>query len=156
MMREKVPMLDQTMTKEQFLDLMVNAFQSVVFGTVDENGDPHTNVADLELKDGNKLIFATSYKKAFYNRLKAHPRISITALKGEETMDSVGMILDGTVKEEDNGYLDQIFAKHPEMQSISQNKNEHRNMLRTFAIYPEYGSVYDLRQQPIFQKAFRF
>lgn len=155
-MRKKVPMLDKQMTADQFLDLLVNAFQSVVFGTVDSNGNPHTNVADLELKDGNKLIFATSYKKAFYNRLKAHPRISLTALKGDETMNSVGMILDGTVKEEDKGYLAKIFAVHPEMKSISQNKNEHRQMLRTFAITPLYGSVYDLRQQPIFQKAFDF
>lgn len=153
-MREKVPMLDNTLSTDEFLSLIVNSFQSVVFGTVDKNGDPHTNVADIELKEGNKLIFSTTYQKAFYQRLKYHPRISITALKGDETLDSVGFTLDGIAKEVDTKYLDRIFVVRPEMKQISANYSERRSILRPFAITPLRGSVYDLRQQPIFQKAF--
>lgn len=155
-MRKEVPMLDNSLTKDEFLNLIVESFQSVVFGTVDKNGDPHTNVADIEIKDGNKLIFSTTYQKAFYNRLKNHPRISITALKGEETLSSVGFTLDGIAEEIDQRYLDEIFAKRPEMQQISANHSERRSLLRPFAITPLVGSIYDLRQQPIFQKGLEF
>ncbi len=155
-MRKEVPQLDNSLTNDEFLQLIVDSFQSVVFGTVDQNGDPHTNVADIEVRDGDWLIFSTTYQKAFYNRLKNHPRISITALKGNETLDSVGFTLDGVAEEVDEKYLDKIFAARPEMQQISANHSERRSILRPFAITPLVGSIYDLRQQPIFQKGFKF
>ena len=68
-MRKPVPMLDRHLSGDEFLKLIVDSFQSVVFGTVDQNGDPHTNVADIEVLDGNRLIFATTYQKPFYQRL---------------------------------------------------------------------------------------
>ncbi|WP_242368222.1 pyridoxamine 5'-phosphate oxidase family protein [Lactobacillus intestinalis] len=142
-MRKAVPKLDDSLTNDQFLNLIVESFQSVLFGTVNKIGNPITNVADIEVKDANRLIFATAYQKAFYDRLKNHPRISITALKGNETLDSVGFTLNGDVHEVDDKYLDEIFAKRPEI-------------LRPFAITPINGSIYDLRQQPIFQKQFKF
>lgn len=155
-MRKEVPQLDNTLSNDQFLQLILDCFQSVVFGTVDENGNPHTNVADIEIKDGGQLIFATTYQKAFYSRLKNHPHVSITALKGDETLNSVGLTLDGEAHETDRKYLDQIFATHPEMNQISANHSERRSLLRPFALMPFVGSIYDLRQQPIFQKAFKF
>lgn len=155
-MRKEVPQLDNNLTKEEFLALIVDSFQSVVFGTVDQSGNPHTNVADIELLRDGKLIFATTYQKAFYQRLMNHFRISITALKGTETLDSVGFTIDGDVEEIDQRYLDEIFANHPEMNQISANHSERKSILRTFAITPVVGSIYDLRQQPIFQRAFKF
>lgn len=155
-MRKAVPKLDDGLTNDQFLNLIVESFQSVVFGTVDKAGDPITNVADIEVKDGNQLIFTTTYQKAFYDILKNHPRISITALKGDETLDSVGFTLNGDVHEVDDKYLDKIFAKRPEMKQISANYSERREILRSFAITPINGSIYDLRQQPIFQKQVKF
>ena len=74
-MRKPVPMLDSHLSGDEFLKLIVDSFQSVVFGTVDQNGDPHTNVADIEVLDGNRLIFATTYQKPFYQRLKASPHL---------------------------------------------------------------------------------
>lgn len=155
-MRKEVPMLNDKLSKDQFLQIIVASFQSVVFDTVDKNGDPHTNVADIELKDNDRLIFSITYQKAFYDRLKNHPRISITAFRGNETLDSVGFTLDGIAKEVDEKYLDKIFALHPEMKKISANHSERRSILRSFAITPLAGSIYDLRQQPIFQKGFKF
>lgn len=155
-MRKEVPTLSNNLTKDEFLDLIVNSFQSVVFGTVDENGDPFTNVADIELKVEDKLLFSTTYQKAFYQRLKNHPRISITALKGNETLDSIGFTLNGIAKETDIKYLDEIFAQHPEMKQISANHSERKEILRVFAITPISASIYDLRQQPIFQKVYKF
>ena len=155
-MRKPIPQLDDSLTKDEFLKLIVESFQSVVFGTIDQHGDPITNVADIEIKVKNKLIFATTNQKTFYNRLKNHSRISITALRGEETLDSVGFTLRGDVREIENKYLDEIFAKRPEMKQISSNYGERREILRPFAITPINGSIYDLRQQPIFQKNLSF
>ncbi|WP_296112623.1 pyridoxamine 5'-phosphate oxidase family protein [uncultured Limosilactobacillus sp.] len=155
-MRPAVPMLNDQLTADEFLQMIVTNFQSVVFGTVDVYGDPFTNVADLELCIDQQLIFATTYQKAFYQRLKGHPSLSVTALRGEETLESVGFTLNGLVKEVNRDYLDQIFALHPEMEQISANQSERRELLRPFAITPLNGSVYDLRQQPIFQKRFDF
>lgn len=103
-MRKLIPQLDDSLTKDEFLKLIVEGFQSVVFGTIDQYGDPITNVADIEIKEKNKLI----------------------------------------------------FAKRPEMKQISSNYSERREILRLFAITPIVGSIYDLRQQPIFQKKFKF
>lgn len=156
-MRQEVPKLDNSLSNDEFLSLIVNSFQSVVFGTVDRLGNPHTNVADIEIKEKNKLFFSTTYQKAFYHRLQNHPRISITALKGKETMDSVGFTLDGIAKEVDLAYLNKIFAARPEMQRIAgENYSERKSILRPFAITPLIGSIYDLRQSPIFQKEFDF
>ncbi|GFZ27479.1 pyridoxamine 5'-phosphate oxidase family protein [Lactobacillus corticis] len=156
-MRKAVPFLDEQTSNEDFLRLFADSFQSVVFATVDRQGNPITNVADIELAEQGRLYFATTYEKPFYHRLKEHPRISITALKGEETMDSVGVSLVGEVEEADLAVLDRIFASHPEMATISgENHSERRELLRPFAIKPISGSVYDLRQHPIFQKSFKF
>lgn len=155
-MRKSVPMLTNSLTSDQFLSLFVDSFQSVIFGTVDDHGHPHTNVADIELKDGKQLIFATSYQKPFYQRLMNNKQVSITALRGNETLDSVGITLDGEVQPVSSSSIEQIFAHHPEMQQISSNFTERKALLRAFAIIPREGSVYDLRQNPIFQKHFTF
>lgn len=156
-MRKEVPKLTNHITNEDFLRLITDSFQSVVFGTVDQDGNPLTNVADIELYDNGQLIFATTFEKPFYQRLKNHPQISITALRGEETMSSVGITLTGIAKEVDRAYLDRIFSARPEMARISgENFSERRAILRPFAITPLRGSVYDLRQSPIFQKSFNF
>lgn len=41
-MRQHVPELDRNLSNDEFLDLIVDCFHSVIFGTVDQNGDPHT------------------------------------------------------------------------------------------------------------------
>lgn len=154
-MRKAVPMLDNSLTTAEFLDLIPSAFQSVVFGTI-ANSRPYTNVADIELCLDGKLYFATTYQKSFYQRLHAQPYVSITALKGEETMSSVGFTLNGTFKEVNLSYLDKIYDQHPEMLEINKTDSERRELLRPFEIAPTDGFVYDLRQTPIFQKAFTF
>ena len=63
-------------------------------------GHPRSNAADIELVDKqNRLIFSTIVNGAFYNRLKKHPFISITGLKGTETMNSVAVTVNGKVEE---------------------------------------------------------
>lgn len=156
-MRSTIPMFSHPLSNQEFLQLIPDAFQSVIFGTVDAAGNPRTNVADIELLEKGQLIFATTYQKPFYQRLNDHPQVSITALRGDETLSSVGFSLVGTAHELGKQYLDQIFEKHAEMKQISGNNyTERRSLLRTFAIQPLFGSIYDLRQNPIFQQRLTF
>lgn len=150
-MRKEIPMLDDTLTKEEVLNIIVESFQTVIFATVDNNDIPHSNAADIELNDQNKLIFSTYKGGAFYRRLKYQPTISFTGLKGTETLNSVAITVNGKVEELDVDYLAEIYVVHPEMGSVS-----NKDTLRPFAITPTEISVYDLRRQPVFQKKFKF
>lgn len=46
-MRQHVPSLDNNLTNDDFLDLIVACFHSVIFGTVDQNGEPHTQALSI-------------------------------------------------------------------------------------------------------------
>lgn len=60
-MRQHVPELDRNLSNDEFLDLIVDCFHSVIFGTVDQNGDPHTNIIDIDFNEDGRLIFARSH-----------------------------------------------------------------------------------------------
>lgn len=81
-MRPAVPMLNDQLTADEFLQMIATNFQSVIFGTVDANGDPFTNVADIELCVDGQLIFATTYQKAFYQRLKITQEFRLRLCEG--------------------------------------------------------------------------
>lgn len=66
-MRKEVPKLTNHITNEDFLRLITDSFQSVVFGTVDQDGNPLTNVADIELYDNGQLILPPLSKSHFTN-----------------------------------------------------------------------------------------
>ena len=59
-MRQHVPNLDTNLTNNDFLDLIVSCFHSAIFGTVDQNGEPHTNIVDIDFNEDGRLIFAAS------------------------------------------------------------------------------------------------
>lgn len=98
-MRQHVPKLTDDISNNKFLDLIVDCFHSAIFGTVDETGESHTNVIDIDFNENGRLIFATTNQKSFYRNLKRHNHVSITALRGRETLTSVGFTLQGYVDE---------------------------------------------------------
>ena len=53
-MRQHVPSLDTNLTNNDFLDLSVACFHSAIFGTVDQNGEPHTNIVDLDFNEDGR------------------------------------------------------------------------------------------------------
>ena len=53
-MRQHVPNLDTNLTNNDFLDLIVSCFLSAIFGTVDQNGEPHTNIVDLDFNEDGR------------------------------------------------------------------------------------------------------
>ena len=56
--------------------------------------------------------------------MKRHNHVSITALRGRETLTSVGFTLQGYVDEISPSYLNKIFEIKPEMHHIYANKTE--------------------------------
>ena len=155
-MRQYVPSLDTNLTNNDFLDLTVACFHSTIFGTVDQNGEPHTNIVDLDFNEDGCLIFATTNKKNFYRNIKGNNRVCLTALRGRETLSSVGFTLKGYVDEISPSYLKKILEIKPECGRIYANKTEDLDTLSVFALTPVLGSVYDLREGRVFQKQFDF
>lgn len=76
------------MRAEKYLQLLQQDIHSVIFAATDEQNLPVTCVIDIMLADKNGLYFLTAKGKSFYDRLKVHPFISLTGLKGDDTMHS--------------------------------------------------------------------
>ena len=139
-MRQHVPSLDTNLTNNDFLDLTVAYFHSAIFGTVDQNGEPHTNIVDLDFNEDGRLIFATTNKKNFYRNMKGNNRVCLTALRGRETLSSVGFTLKGYVDEISPSYLKKILEIKLEMHRIYANRTEDLDTLSAFALTPVLGS----------------
>ena len=69
------------MSAEKYLQILQKDIQSVIFATTDEKNFPVTCVIDVMLADSYGLYFLTAKGKAFYDRLKRQPVISLTGLK---------------------------------------------------------------------------
>ena len=69
-MRQHVPKLTDDISNNEFLDLIVDCFNSAIFGIVDENGELHTNVIDIDFNKNERLIFATTNQKSFYRKFE--------------------------------------------------------------------------------------
>ena len=74
------------MSAEKYLQMIQRDIHSVVFATTDEKHFPVTCVIDIMLSDKDGLYFLTAIGKAFYKRLKNQPIVSITGMKGTDTL----------------------------------------------------------------------
>src|SRR5699024_1432947 len=133
-MRQHVPELDRNLSNDEFLDLIVDCFHSVIFGTVDQNGDPHTNIIDIDFNEDGRLIFATTNQKSFYRHIKGHNKVSITALRGRETLTSISFTLEGYVDEVSPKYLKRIYKIKTQIHHITANKYNEIYSLQYFAL----------------------
>ncbi|MBS5450427.1 MAG: 4Fe-4S binding protein [Coriobacteriia bacterium] len=143
------------MSAEKYLQILQKDIQSVIFATTDEKNFPVTCVIDVMLADSYGLYFLTAKGKAFYDRLKRQPVISLTGLKGNDTMHSQSITLRGEVREIGQERLNEIFVKNPYMEKIYPNR-ESRSALTVFQIYKGNGEFFDLSSKPISRKKFSF
>lgn len=72
--------------------------------------------------------------------MKGKNRVCLTALRGRETLSSVGFTLKGYVDEISPSYLKKILEIKPEMHRIYANKTEDLDTLSAFALTPVLGS----------------
>lgn len=143
------------MSAEKYLQILQQEIHSVIFATTDSMNLPVTCVIDIMLADECGLYFLTAKGKAFYDRLKNHPFISLTGLKGNDTMHSQSITLRGKVREIGQERLTKIFSQNPYMAKIYPN-SESRSALTVFQIYKGSGEFFDLSCTPIFREKFSF
>ena len=90
-----------------------------------------------------------------YRRLTENPHISLTGIKGDDTMSSVALSLVGDVVEVGPGYLDVLLKENPYMLDIYPTEAS-RSALTVFRIHRGSGEWFDLSKKPIERAEFSF
>lgn len=143
------------METKYYLDYIVNKIHTTVAATTDSSGLPVTSAIDIMDYDDDGLYFLTAKGKGFYNRLKNSGYLSLTGLKGEDTMSSVAVSVCGKVKEIGKEYLDRLIRKNPYMNEIYPTE-ESKQALTVFKLYEGNGEWFDLSKKPMERASFCF
>ncbi|MBR3084237.1 MAG: 4Fe-4S binding protein [Oscillospiraceae bacterium] len=143
------------MEARDYLSYLVNEIHTTVVATVDDEGLPATAAIDMMDNDENGLYFLTAKGKSFYDRLKKHGFLALTALKGESTMTSIAVSVRGKVKELGYEKIPELFEKNPYMHEIYPTE-ESMQALTVFQIYEGSGEWFDLSKKPIERASFSF
>ena len=138
-----------------YLKYLTEEIHSTVMATVDENGLPATCAIDIMDYDENGLYFLTARGKNFYARLKRCGYVSLTGMKGTDTISCVAISVRGKVEEVGSDYLNRMFEKNSYMSEIYPTK-ESRKALTVFRIYDGCGEWFDLSKKPIERASFSF
>ena len=138
-----------------YLKYLTEEIHSTVMATVDENGLPVTCAIDIMDCDENGLYFLTARGKNFYARLKRGKYVSLTGMKGTDTLSCVAISVRGKVEEVGSDYLNKLFEKNSYMSEIYPTK-ESRKALTVFRIYDGCGEWFDLSKKPIERASFSF
>ena len=138
-----------------YLKYLTKEIHSTVMATVDENTLPVTCAIDIMDYDENGLYFLTAKGKNFYARLKTGRYVSLTGMKGTDTLSCIAISVRGKVEEVGNDYLNRLFEKNSYMYEIYPTK-ESRTALTVFRIYDGCGEWFDLSKKPIERESFSF
>ena len=140
---------------ESYLRYIVNEIHTTIVATVDDEGLPVTAAIDMMDADENGLYFLTARGKSFYDRLKKHGFLALTALKGADTMTSVAVSVRGKVRELGYDKIPELFEKNPYMHTIYPTE-ESMKTLTVFQIFEGTGEWFDLSKKPIERASFVF
>lgn len=81
--------------------------------------------------------------------------ISLTGIKGNDTLSCKSITLRGEVKEIGSSELMELFSKNTYMYEIYPTEKS-RKALTVFYIYKGQGEFFDLSRQPVFREQFSF
>lgn len=143
------------MNTADYLNYIVNEIHCTIVATVDDKGLPVTCAIDMMDADENSLYFLTAKGKKFYDRLIKREYLSLTALKGEDTMTCVAVSVKGKVRELGFDNVSALFKKNPYMYQIYPTEKS-RRALTVFQIYDGSGEWFDLSKKPIERASFTF
>lgn len=129
------------MTTLELLQLLQRQIHSAVFATLDENGLPQTCVIDLMLADDDGLYFLTAKGKAFYRRLMAKPFVSISGMKGRDTLSTTAISVRGAVRSIGKKRLAEIFEKNPYMAKIYPTRKKAGRLWKCFSSTKARGDI---------------
>ena len=93
------------MEAKDYLYFIVHDIHTAVVATADDAGLPVTCAIDMMDSDGNSLYFLTAKGKNFYERLKKRKYLSLTDMKGEDTMSCTAVTVRGKVCELGGGKI---------------------------------------------------
>lgn len=143
------------METKQVFKYLQEQIHTTVMATNDENGLPVTCAIDLMDYDENGLYFLTAKGKNFYKRLKTSGYLSLTGMKGENTLSCVAVSVRGKVKEIGSARLKKLLDKNPYMYEIYPTEQS-RSALTVFCLYEGSGGCFDLSKKPIERFSFSF
>lgn len=143
------------MNPKDYLDFIVRQIHTTVVATVDGSGLPVTCAIDMMDSDEEGLYFLTAKGKSFYDRLKKGGYLSLTGMKGADTMSSVAVSVRGKVREAGPELLPRLFEKNPYMNEIYPDPAS-RSTLTVFQLYEGSGEWFDLSKKPIERAVFTF
>lgn len=141
------------MNAHEILSILQKDIHTTIIATVDDKGIPYTCAIDMMLLEDQFLYFLTARGKSFYQRLMNNPNIALTGLKGEDTMSSVAISLQGRVKNIGHEKLNKIFEENLYMKTIYPDQKS-RDILEVFQIEECTGEYFDLSQKPIVRESF--
>ena len=144
-----------SMEAEEYLSFLVHKIHTTVVATSDDDGNPVTCTIDMMDCDESSLYFLTAKGKSFYERLKKQGYLSLTGIKGGDTMTSVAVSVRGKVRELGIGKAKELFDKNPYMYEIYPAE-ESRSAIRVFQMYEGTGEWFDLSRKPAERAMFQF
>ena len=143
------------MESSAYLNKLVQEIHTTVVATVDDAGLPVTSAIDMMDADEGGVYFLTAKGKGFYDRLKKRGFLSLTGMKGEDTMHCAALSLRGNVRELGGELLPRLFEKNPYMNEIYPDASS-RSALTVFVIDQGSGEWFDLSKKPIERASFAF
>lgn len=143
------------MTVRDYFEFIVREIHSVVMATVNDDGLPVTCVIDIMHCDDGGLYFLTARGKNFYSRLTERRYVSLSGMKGSDTMHCTAVSVSGRVREVGNGMLPVLLEENPYMYEIYPTE-ESRKALTVFQIYEGNGEWFDLSKKPVERASFSF
>lgn len=141
--------------REEIFKYIVDEIHSVIIATIDEDNLPITCAIDIMDYDEEGLYFLTSKGKGFYKRLKNNKNISLTAMKGHDTLNTVAITIRGEVKEIGPEKIGYLFSKNEYMKKIYPTEKS-KMSLTVFKLEKGKGECFDLRTRPIKRHEFSF
>ena len=143
------------METADYLKYLVEEIHTVIVATVDDENHPVTSAIDMMDYDEKGLYFLTARGKSLYDRLISKEYLSLTGIKGDDTLSSISISIKGKAGEIGSDKIPELFDKNPYMKSIYPNK-ESMKALTVFQIYEGKGEWFDLSKKPIERTSFSF
>ena len=143
------------MQAKDYLRWIVDEAHTAVVATVDWEGRPVTCAIDMMDWDESGLYFLTAKGKSFYHRLMRKPFVSLSGMKGGDTLSTTAISVRGAVRSIGTKRLAEIFEKNPYMAKIYPTEKS-REALEVFQLYKGQGEYFDLAQLPPYRQSFSF
>lgn len=143
------------MKAKDYLKFIAQEIHTTVAATTDMDHLPVTCAIDIMDFDDNSLYFLTAKGKGFYDRLKMRGYLSLTGMKGENTMSCVAVTLRGKVRELGIQKRTELFDKNPYMYEIYPDEDS-QGAIRVFQMYEGTGEWFDLSKKPVERANFSF